>query len=77
MKCAMRRIPVIIGSILLAVGLAIFLCDSYMNYRYGFGINDVVGMTALLTGRLERARTSPSFPHSFMLWGSSRRQQWP
>ncbi len=45
MKCVMERIPVIIGSILLAVGLAIFLCDSYMYYRYGFGINDVVGMT--------------------------------
>src|SRR6266480_4718291 len=34
-------------------------------------------MAALLTGRLERDRTSPSFPHSFMLWGSGWRQQWP
>jgi len=45
MKCATRRIPVIIGSVLLAVGLAIFLCDAYVSYRYGFGINDVAGMT--------------------------------
>ena len=45
MKCVMERIPVIIGSVLLAVGLAIFLCDAYVSYRYGFGINDVAGMT--------------------------------
>jgi len=42
---AMKKIPVIISSVLLAVGLAIFLCDAYVSYRYGFGINDVAGMT--------------------------------
>ena len=45
MKCVMRRIPVIIGSVLLAIGLVIVLCDAYVSYRYGFGINDVAGMT--------------------------------
>jgi len=34
-------------------------------------------MAALLAGRLERDRTSPSFPHSFILSGSGWWQQWP
>jgi len=28
----MKKIPAIIGSVLLAVGLAIFLCDAYVSY---------------------------------------------
>ena len=38
-----KKIRVIIGSVLLAAGLAIFLWDTYVTYRYGFGINDLPG----------------------------------
>ncbi len=70
----MRKIPLTIGLVLLAVGLAIFLYDASVIFRYGFDINDVVGMTDdggpidWPTGERPAFTFIPAFVYSFGLW---------
>jgi hypothetical protein len=40
----MRKIFLIVGLVLLAIGLVIFLFDAYTSSRYGFHMNEVAGL---------------------------------
>jgi hypothetical protein len=70
----MRKIPLTIALVLLAVGLTIFLCDAYVIFRYGFDINDVVGITGdggpidWPTGERPALTFIPAFVYSFGFW---------
>lgn len=40
----MRKSLLIVSAVLLAFALAIFLSDAYTSHRYGFHVNEVVGI---------------------------------
>jgi len=69
----MRKIPAIISSILLALGLAIVVYDVCIIFQFGFDINDVAGITDdgpvdWPTGERPAFALVPAFVYGFAFW---------
>ena len=70
----MRKIPIIVGSLLLAVGVVIFAYDASFIISYGVDANDVASVTEegfiidWPTGETPLWAQIPAYTYSFGFW---------